>query len=391
MNTMPGRMNTMPGSTKLNFLERPTSSRVSTRGIRPATNFGSEQRGAEVDSGGLMETNASARSVREADPQPNNFARRLRDAIVVQRPVYIINNGLTIRGGYVGDRWRVSGNISSSVLGLASHRIGQFDPSITWVRSTSGSRFLAGYWQPRGLLNYSNLGWCGYEWNYGRPSAWWVQRGADDSMTRAVGPGTSNVFPYAPMPLDPRLDIRWQLDPGDMIKQAAVDADSLSEHDRALESALASWRGGDAKNAVAQLRTHLRNPQHGAIQDVRGLRLLSAALIEAGEPVDAAAVMRLAYELDPSLATERLELSSIGIEAARIRQMVERSVGYANTVGRSNASKGVSAEGSASAWLVVSVLMREQDRNELARTIFSRAKAAGLREDIVAAVELAWR
>jgi len=193
------------------------------------------------------------------------------------------------------------------------------------------------------------------------------------------------------MPLDPRLDIRWQLDPGDMIKQAAVDADSLSEHDRALESALASWRGGDAKNAVAQLRTHLRNPQHGAIQDVRGLRLLSAALIEAGEPVDAAAVMRLAYELDPSLATERLELSSIGIEAARIRQMVERSVGYANTVGRSNATKGVSAEGSASAWLVVSVLMREQDRNELARTIFSRAKAAGLREDIVAAVELAWR
>jgi hypothetical protein len=148
-----------------------------------------------------------------------------------------------------------------------------------------------------------------------------------------------------------------------------------------LDEGISALMRGDAARGADELRVHLREHR----DDGRALRLLAVALVERGEPVDAAAVMRMAHEMDPALATESLGLATLGYDEVRLRDLVDRSVIHAHRVKSRRSSEA------ASAWLVVGVLMREQGRDDLAREMVKRARGAGLREDVADSLELAWR
>jgi hypothetical protein len=122
-----------------------------------------------------------------------------------------------------------------------------------------------------------------------------------------------------------------------------------------LELASAAMAQRQPKVAVEALRREVREQGETA----ETLRLL-----------DAAAVMRSAYRLDPKLATAPLDAAAAGVDGRRLRELVKGAVLAAN--------RGESA----SEWLLVAALMQAEGRNELSSTMASRAAKAGLEPEI---------
>lgn len=308
---------------------------------------------------------------RYSDRYRGYLVTRPRDYYIHDRPVYrYTGSGLYIRGGYLGDRWSVDARLSSGVYGLDCYRPGYFCPSSTWLTCDRG--WVGGHW--------NGYYWSSFDWPYGYPSSYWVQRGQFTDFTSAV-PASEAVVVERDVRMEemqtPTAPLQVPIDDSGMLTSQSLSAVGTSS----LDDGLSALMQGDSQRGADELRVHLREHR----DDGRALRLLAVALEESGEPVDAAAVMRMAHEMDPALATESLGLEALGYSDARLRDMVDNAVIHAHRV------KGQHSTEAASAWLTVAVLMREQGRDDLAREMIVRAKRAGLRADVADSIELAWR
>lgn len=263
---------------------------------------------------------------------------------------------------------------------MESYRHGVFYPSSTWLTCNDG--WVGGHW--------NGYYWSSFSVPYGYPSTYWAQRGARTDLTYAVPASSARVVEgdvgYGEIVTgDVRMrDMRTPVQmPVAVDESGAMTAQSLSPVSELtrLDHGLMALMDGNASRGASELQAHLREHR----DDGRALRLLAVALAESGQPVDAAAVMRMAHEMDPALATETVGLAALGYDDARLRTLVDRSVVHAHRVKAQHSTEA------ASAWLVVGVLMREQGRDDLARQMIKRADRAGLRGDVVETLELAWR
>ncbi len=133
-----------------------------------------------------------------------------------------------------------------------------------------------------------------------------------------------------------------------------------------LEKADVALREGDAEEAVRLYRAHLDETP----DDAKAMRGLAMALIDDDEIDQACAVMALAYETDPKLATRPIDKDLIHGEKRELRRRVGNVVAHAHRAKTS------------SAWLTVAVLMQVQDKDDRAMEMVRRATALGLREDV---------
>lgn len=130
----------------------------------------------------------------------------------------------------------------------------------------------------------------------------------------------------------------------------------------ALARADEQFAGGDSERAVALYEEHLaENPDDFGVRVRFGL-----AMLESGRADDAVAVLHHAYASDPSLAEVSLGGVLDGWSGSRLRAMVAKSVSHANRTQ------------SASAWMVVALLMEAEGRAPLAERMLDRAIGAGL-------------
>ncbi|MBN8598829.1 MAG: tetratricopeptide repeat protein [Planctomycetes bacterium] len=112
-------------------------------------------------------------------------------------------------------------------------------------------------------------------------------------------------------------------------------------------------------------------------EDTSAMRVLALAMLDTRQPDDAAAMLRQAYRQDPTLANDALDVEFLGLNGARRSDLINRAVEYANRVG------------SASSWLMVSVLMQADGRFELARRMLKRAADEGLEPAVFGAMDAA--
>lgn len=112
-------------------------------------------------------------------------------------------------------------------------------------------------------------------------------------------------------------------------------------------------------------------------EDTTAMRVLALAMLDTRQADDAAAMLRQAYRLDPTLANRELDVDTLGMNSARRSELINRAVEYANRVG------------SGSSWLMVSVLMQADGRFELARRMLKRGADEGLEPAVFAAMDAA--
>ncbi len=129
-----------------------------------------------------------------------------------------------------------------------------------------------------------------------------------------------------------------------------------------LEQADAALRDGEVQAAIRQYREYLdKTPD-----DAPAMRSLALALLAGRQPSQAAAVMALAYQKDPSLARRPIDPGQVKNDLSGMRTLVQSAVRYANKVD------------SGSAWLTVAVLIQGEGRVAVAKKMVLRAKAHGL-------------
>lgn len=141
----------------------------------------------------------------------------------------------------------------------------------------------------------------------------------------------------------------------------------------AYDYGVAAFRSQQGNAAVR----YFSEAVHKDKEDTAAMRALALAFLDTRQADDAAAMMRQAYTIDPTLANHELDVTALGLNAARRSSLINRAVDYANRVG------------SASGWLMVSVLMQADGRFELARRMLKRAADAGLEPDIFNAMDAA--
>jgi len=135
-------------------------------------------------------------------------------------------------------------------------------------------------------------------------------------------------------------------------------------------------RDGLAREAIEAFKDHLKaNPG-----DADVIRHYALALLVDRQPAEAAATMMLAYERDvEKLGPLPLDPSLGDGFSGEIRGLVNAAVTHAN------------ATRSASAWLIVAVLMQAEGRNDVALRQIEKAKAVGLSREIAVVLEKALR
>lgn len=212
-------------------------------------------------------------------------------------------------------------------------------------------------WNECGMLGFERRRWITpYLWR-GYDGTLWTT-GMAPAVGYTEGPADPRLAPgYTPLVVAP-----WALPVTTPDNQATPAP--LTDFELAMNALAAE----DAPLAVARLRRHLA----AAPDDVRAMRLLGLELVESGKPADAAAVIRLAYRTDPGLAREAIDPDALKISDARMRKLVVRAVTAANQAK------------DASSWLVVSVLMQGEGRDDLAKVMLERARKLGLEDGVFA-------
>lgn len=136
-----------------------------------------------------------------------------------------------------------------------------------------------------------------------------------------------------------------------------------------LERARIMLAAGDATEAIGAYCEHLGD----SASDAAAVRELAMALLAANRYADGVAMMRLAYEQDPTLAHRPVDPRLLGPDASGLlREMIRRIAPMANSM---NAS---------SPWLAEAVLMQAEGRLSHGRRMLRRAIDAGLEERIAA-------
>lgn len=238
----------------------------------------------------------------------------------------VSTSGAHIDGVFTGDRGRLAFHVGSPVL-QPDGRLKRVVPF-------------------RHFRNYHpGWGWTGWYWPYGYAYNYW-----DYENPYVLGTGGVYADPYVSTGNVPQP------------QQPAPPPPVLTT----LEKAQGSLQQGDAKAAVRHFREHL----NAKPDDTSAMRLLAVAYLDDKQFAQAAAMMAMAYEKEPTLARtpmDREVLSRSGqSDADGLRQRVLSAVPYANRVD------------TASAWVLVATLMQAEGREDVARANIAKAKAKGL-------------
>lgn len=161
--------------------------------------------------------------------------------------------------------------------------------------------------------------------------------------------------------------IDGQLSPG---YQPAVEPPPEPVVLTTLERAAVELAFGDADRAVELYRLHLGEDP----ADVGAMRALAVALVKAGRFEDAAATVRLAYVTDPTLAQRPVSPTIAGEGALDARRIRTAAAGHAGRVD------------TASAWLMVAVLLQGERMPEAALRVLDRAEGHGLEPAVASAL-----
>jgi hypothetical protein len=138
---------------------------------------------------------------------------------------------------------------------------------------------------------------------------------------------------------------------------ATQDADAFADPDVV---------GREPARAVDLLRAHVAaNPE-----DFRAARMLSIALLMTKHAQDAAETMAKAYESDPLLCKEPIDTKQMGLDTARVNNLVK------------TAGDAARQSNSAKAWLLATSLYQAQGTQPLALSSLEKARKAGLNPDV---------
>lgn len=198
-------------------------------------------------------------------------------------------------------------------------------------------------------FSYSNNGFGNVYWThdpyYGVNGGYWWQQfpyGVDGRVAGGVQPGSQLRMP-APN------------------SAAGGQPAPVGEPETDLQAARRLLRSSSFGASVELYRSHLaENPEAFEV-----MAELVVALAGDGRLDDAAALARLAYDKDPTLATKRIsDRASPG--SRDLRKTVVRAVRFAHD------------RESASAWLLVTLLMQAEDRDPVGLEMLQRAVDRGL-------------
>ncbi len=140
-----------------------------------------------------------------------------------------------------------------------------------------------------------------------------------------------------------------------------------------IELADMAWQNGDVGQAISHFKDYIA----GAPDDMDALRYLALAYMDDRKLDQAVAVMAMAYERTPQLASRSLPSSDVPGGERQMRRRVNAISGYANRTK------------TGSAWLTLAVLIQSEGRETAARPIVDRAAKAGLNPTIVAEMKAA--
>lgn len=264
---------------------------------------------------------------------PHAVPGRLGDTLVYRHGDYHrTGGGLHVDGAYDGDDWKLRIHLGGGGL----------------VRLPDGTVYYPhgglshGYYR-RGGVVYYNPGWyydTGRYW-----SSRWSSRPVDGVLTQYVDPSLL-TRPQPPAPQPPSEPER-ELTP--------------------LETARLLMRADEAEDAIDAFRDHLEQDP----EDVRAMRAMAVAMLEAGRLSDGVSLLALAYRTDAMLARTPLDLEELGLDQhRRFDRLLGRVLGYAK---RTDA---------ASAHLAGVALLQGDRKASGALRVLDRAAEAGLREDI---------
>ena len=193
--------------------------------------------------------------------------------------------------------------------------------------------------------------------------------GPDPSVTYyGISPNVSNG-PYTQyVGSDGRTYISVPTDPAPAIP---------TTYDHALDAV----RAKQTTAAIKELNKHLKElaADSAASPDLRAERLLAVMYLENSEFSEAMSRLALAYRRMPTLANEPIDAADLGIESARLRDLVVKAVRYSNRMN------------TGSSWLMVTILMQAEGRTDLALANLNKAEAVGLDPKLVAALRSAMK
>lgn len=184
---------------------------------------------------------------------------------------------------------------------------------------------------------------------------WWdpFPYGVDGRLVNGIQPGSQLSMPPA---------------------SSAVPNEPAPEPETDIEAARRELSEGDFAEAVERYQAHLQ----GSSDEFETMAELGMALAGAGRLDDAAAMMRLAYAKDPGLASRPLN-RRVTLDSRALRGIVVKAVRFAHD------------RESASAWLLVTVLMQAEDRDSVGMRMIDRAADRGLPAEIVDPLRAAMR
>lgn len=266
---------------------------------------------------------------------------------------YSTGSGLTVRGNYNSGNWNVGFNVGSDVgdrlMWGSGGRPIVCVPAKVWP-----------YYRVRSDWYDTGWVWTARGWRWYRTS------------TRAIDGGPSSFYSSSSAPgmiLDPEEARRQNA----AAQQQAGGADVPEEDPGALARALVAFHLDDAAEAASQLRAHLKEEPG----DHQAMRLLALAHLHTASFEDAVSMMSLAYKSDPGLATTPIDVEMIGLDKARLRGILTRTVSYAHKNDRG------------AAWLTVAALMQAEGRVKPALNMIAKARKTGYEAGVCDAMEAA--
>lgn len=140
-----------------------------------------------------------------------------------------------------------------------------------------------------------------------------------------------------------------------------------------LDRAVGAMQAESYDEAVEGFRRHLKDN----FDDAEAMRQLAVAFVATRAMDDAAAMMRMAYRVDPGLAPYSINRRELGVTPGELRTFVNRSVEYANSIQ------------SGSSWLLVAILMQTEGRNDLAKEMLERSRTTGGDRDLIDTLQAA--
>lgn len=155
--------------------------------------------------------------------------------------------------------------------------------------------------------------------------------------------------------------------PGSQLRMPAPASGNAPppEPETDLEAARRVISSAGFDEAIDRYRAYLAENR----DDFSVMAELAVALAGANRFDDAAAMVRMAYSKDPTLSTRPID-ARVVVPSHDLRKIVVRTVRFAHK------------RESASAWLLVAVLMQAEDRDPVGLRMIERAVAQGLPSDI---------